>query len=52
MRSISIKGGGADNIFFSDGPRTLTNGDYRGEKASSQLDQRHRLVVSRAGSRG
>jgi hypothetical protein len=24
----------------------LTNGDYRAEKASSQLDQRHRLVVS------
>jgi len=40
------QGGGADNIFFSDGPRSYTNGDYRGEKASSQLDQRHRLVVS------
>ena len=40
------QGGGADNLFFSDGPRTLMNGDYRGEKASSQLDQRHRLVVS------
>ncbi|HXA49054.1 MAG TPA: TonB-dependent receptor [Candidatus Acidoferrum sp.] len=40
------QGGGADNIFFSDGPRTLWNGDYRGEKASSQLDQRHRLVIS------
>ncbi len=40
------QGGGADNIFYSDGPRTLFNGDYRGEKASSQLDQRHRLVVS------
>jgi hypothetical protein len=40
------QGGGADNIFFSDGPRTFENGDYRGEKASSQLDQRHRLVVS------
>ncbi|MCX6626098.1 MAG: TonB-dependent receptor, partial [Candidatus Solibacter sp.] len=39
------QGGGADNIFFSDGPRTLSNGDYRGEKASSQLDQRHRLVA-------
>ena len=26
------QGGGADNIFFSDGPRTLTNGDYRGGK--------------------
>ncbi len=40
------QGGGADNIFFSEGPRTLNNGDYRAEKASSQLDQRHRLVVS------
>jgi hypothetical protein len=40
------QGGGADNIFFSDGPRTLSNGDYRGEKASSQLDQRHRLVAT------
>jgi hypothetical protein len=40
------QGGGTDNIFFSDGPRTLFNGDYRGEKASSQLDQRHRLVVN------
>src|SRR6185369_2400655 len=40
------QGGGADNIFFSDGPRTLWNGDYRGEKASSQLDQRHWLVAS------
>src|SRR5258707_8315857 len=40
------QGGGADNIFFSDGPRSYQNGDYRGEKASSQLDQRHRLVVS------
>src|SRR5262249_54001137 len=35
-----------DNIFFSEGPRTLWNGDYRGEKASSQLDQRHRLIVT------
>jgi hypothetical protein len=39
-------GGGADNIFFNAGPRSYANGDYRGEKASSQLDQRHRLVVS------
>ena len=40
------QGGGADNIFFADGPRSLMNGDYRAEKTSSQLDQRHRLVVS------
>jgi hypothetical protein len=40
------QGGGSDNIFFSDGPRSLWNGDYRNDKASSQLDQRHRLVVN------
>ncbi|PWU12041.1 MAG: hypothetical protein C5B51_01475 [Terriglobia bacterium] len=40
------QGGGNDNIFFNDGPRSLWNGDYRGDKASSQLDQRHRLVIS------
>jgi Carboxypeptidase regulatory-like domain len=39
-------GGGADNIFFNAGPRSYSNGDYRGEKTTSQLDQRHRLVVS------
>jgi hypothetical protein len=40
------QGGGSDNIFFSDGPRSLRNGDYRGDKASSQLDQRQRLAIS------
>ncbi|MBI1788705.1 MAG: TonB-dependent receptor [Acidobacteria bacterium] len=40
------QGGGADNIFFSEGPRSLFNGDYRGDKGSSQLDQRHRLVMT------
>ncbi len=40
------QGGGADNIFFGDGPRSLWNGDYQADKASSQLDQRHRMVVS------
>jgi hypothetical protein len=40
------QGGGNDNIFFSGGPRSLFNGDYRGDKASSALDQRHRLVLS------
>jgi hypothetical protein len=39
------QGGGADNLFYADGPRSLRNGDYRGDKASSQLDQRHRLVA-------
>ena len=37
---------GSGNIFHSDGPSTLFNGDYRGEKGSSVLDQRHRLVVT------
>jgi hypothetical protein len=40
------QGGGSDNIFFSEGPRSLWNGDYRGEKGSSQLDQRHRLIFA------
>lgn len=38
------QGGGNDNIFFSGGPRSLFNGDYRGDKSSSSLDQRHRFV--------
>jgi hypothetical protein len=40
------QGGGNNNIFFSGGPSTVFNGDYRGEKGSSQLDQRHRLAIS------
>ena len=40
------QGGGSDNIFFSAGPRSLFNGDYRGDKSSSSLDQRHRLVAT------
>jgi hypothetical protein len=39
------QGGGNDNLFF-DGIRTLFNGDFKGERDSSQLDQRHRLVVT------
>ncbi len=38
-------GGAGDNLFFSGGPNTLINGDFRGERGSSSLDQRHRLVV-------
>lgn len=38
------QGGGNDNIFFSNGPRSLFNGDYRQDKSSSSLDQRHRFV--------
>lgn len=40
------QGGGSDNIFFSAGPRSLFNGDYKGDKSSSSLDQRHRLVAT------
>jgi hypothetical protein len=40
------QGAGFQNIFFSSGPATLFNGDYRGDKGSSVLDQRHRLTVS------
>ncbi|MBL8228802.1 MAG: TonB-dependent receptor [Bryobacterales bacterium] len=40
------QGGGSDNIFFSGGPRSLFNGDYQQDKASSSLDQRHRFVTS------
>lgn len=38
--------GNGGNVFFSGGPSSYYNGDYRGEKGSSQLDQRHRLVVA------
>jgi len=38
------QGGGNDNIFFSGGPRSLFNGDYRQDKSSSSLDQRHRFA--------
>ena len=40
------QGYGGDNIFFSAGPRSLFNGDYRGDKSSSSLDMRHRLVFT------
>jgi hypothetical protein len=40
------QGGGNDNIFYSNGPRGLINGDYKGDKGSSALDQRHRFVGS------
>ncbi|HWR50727.1 MAG TPA: TonB-dependent receptor, partial [Bryobacteraceae bacterium] len=38
--------GGDSNIFFSGAPTTMFNGDYRGEKGSGSLDQRHRLVFN------
>lgn len=38
--------GGDSNIFFSGAPTTVFNGDYRGEKGSGGLDQRHRFVFN------
>jgi outer membrane receptor protein involved in Fe transport len=40
------QGPAADNIYFTDPPNTVFNGNYQAEKGSSRLDQRHRLVVS------
>jgi hypothetical protein len=39
-------GAGADNIYYTDPPITIFNGNQRFEKGNSPLDQRHRLVVS------
>jgi hypothetical protein len=39
-------GAGADNIYYTDPPITVINGDQAFEKGNSPLDQRHRLVAS------
>ena len=39
-------GAGADNIYYTDPPVTVYNGDQRFEKGRSPLDQRQRLVAS------
>jgi outer membrane receptor protein involved in Fe transport len=39
-------GAGADNIYYTDPPVTVYNGDQAFEKGNSPLDQRHRLVAS------
>lgn len=39
------QGGGSSNLFFNT-PRSLYNGNYSYDKGNSQLDQRHRLVVT------
>ena len=39
-------GAGADNIYYTDPPVTVFNGDQQFEKGRSPLDQRHRVVVS------
>jgi len=40
------QGGGGNTLFGSTFPTSVFNGDYRGEKGSSSIDQRHRVVVS------
>ena len=40
------QGSASDNIYFTDPPNTVYNGNYQAEKGSSRLDQRQRLVVS------
>lgn len=40
------QGGGNANVFLTDGPATLFNGDYNLEKGTSTLDQRHRAVFT------
>ncbi|MBY0504370.1 MAG: TonB-dependent receptor [Bryobacteraceae bacterium] len=44
--SIDENVGNGGNVFFSGGPTSFYNGNYRNEKGSSGLDQRHRLVVA------
>ena len=40
------QGGASSNVFFTDAPATLFNGDYNAEKGTSLLDQRHRTVIT------
>jgi len=40
------QGAAADNIYFTDPPDTVYNGNYQEEKGNSVLDQRQRLVMS------
>jgi len=40
------QGAGADNIYYTDPPITVFNGNQRFEKGNSPLDQRHRLVAN------
>lgn len=41
----AMQGGGTNALFF-DSLRSTFNGDYTADRASSQLDQRHRIVIS------
>lgn len=40
------QGGGGNTLFGSTFPTSVFNGNYSGEKGSSTIDQRHRLVLS------
>ncbi len=40
------QGGGGNTLFGSTFPTSVFNGDYKGEKGSSSIDQRHRLIVN------
>lgn len=40
------QGGGGNTLFGSSFPTSVFNGDYKGEKGSSSIDQRHRLIVN------
>lgn len=40
------QGGGGNTLFGSTFATSVFNGDYKGEKGSSSIDQRHRLVIN------
>jgi outer membrane receptor protein involved in Fe transport len=40
------QGTASNNTFFTDAPFTLSNGDFSREKGTSNLDQRHRTVLT------
>ncbi len=40
------QGGGGNTLFGSTFATTVFNGDFKGEKGSSSIDQRHRLVIN------
>ena len=40
------QGGGGNTLFGSTFPTSVFNGDFKGEKGSSNIDQRHRLSIN------
>ena len=40
------QGGGGNTLFGSSFPTSVFNGNYRSERGSSSIDQRHRLVIN------